>query len=218
MFRDPYADGSAYEAPEELTVKKPKRKSFLAELPVLIIIALAIAIILKALLVQAFWIPSQSMVPTLLVDDRVFVNKLMAFTELERGDVVVFVSPFADEGAPAEPVGARILETLKQTFGITSTAIPDDLIKRVIGLPGETVEILGNHVLVDGVALEEPYLAENVQMSDMAPRTLRGDELWVMGDNRDFSSDSRRFGPIKVNNVVGRAFVRFWPTDRWGGL
>ncbi len=218
MFRDPYADGSAYEPPEELADKKPKRKSFLAELPVLIIIALAIAIILKALLVQAFWIPSQSMVPTLLVDDRVFVNKLMAFTDLERGDVVVFISPFADEGAPAEPVGTRILETLKQTFGITSTAVPDDLIKRVIGLPGETVEILDNHVQVDGVVLDEPYLADNVQMSDMAPRTLRNDELWVMGDNRDFSSDSRRFGPIKVNNVIGRAFVRFWPTDRWGGL
>jgi signal peptidase I len=218
VSRDPYADGSAYEPPEELADNKPKRKSFLAELPVLIIIALAIAIILKALLVQAFWIPSQSMVPTLLVDDRVFVNKLMAFTELERGDVVVFISPFADEDAPAEPVGTRILETLKQTFGVTSTAVPDDLIKRVIGLPGETVEIVDNHVRVDGVALDEPYLADNVQMSDMAPRTLRDDELWVMGDNRDFSSDSRRFGPIKVNNVIGRAFVRFWPTDRWGGL
>ncbi len=158
------------------------------------------------------------MVPTLLVDDRVFVNKLMAFTELERGDVVVFVSPFADEDAPVQPVGTRLLETLKQTFGVTSTAVPDDLIKRVIGLPGETVEILENHVVVDGVELDEPYLAENVQMSDMAPRTLRDDELWVMGDNRDFSSDSRRFGPIKVNNVIGRAFVRFWPTDRWGGI
>ena len=218
MFRDPYADQSAYEPPEELAAKKPKRKSFLAELPVLIIIALALAIILKALQVQAFWIPSQSMVPTLLVDDRVFVNKLMAFTELERGDVVVFVSPFADEDAPSEPVGTRILETLKQTFGVTSTAVPDDLIKRVIGLPGETIEIVDNHVRVDGMVLDEPYLAENVQMSDMAPRTLRDDELWVMGDNRDFSSDSRRFGPIKVNNVIGRAFVRFWPTDRWGGL
>lgn len=158
------------------------------------------------------------MVPTLLVDDRVFVNKLMAFTDLARGDVVVFVSPFVEADAPAEPIGTRIVETLKQTFGITSTAVPDDLIKRVIGLPGETIEIRDNHVLVDGTSIDEPYLAENIQMSDMAPRTLRDDELWVMGDNRDFSSDSRRFGPIKVNNVVGRAFVRFWPTDRWGSI
>lgn len=158
------------------------------------------------------------MVPTLLVDDRVFVNKLMAFTDLERGDVVVFVSPFMEADTPAEPIGTRILETLKQTFGITSTAVPDDLIKRVIGLPGETIEIRDNQVLVDGTSIDEPYLAENVQMADMPPRTLRDDELWVMGDNRDFSSDSRRFGPIKVNNVVGRAFVRFWPTDRWGSI
>jgi len=158
------------------------------------------------------------MVPTLLVDDRVFVNKLMAFTELERGDVVVFVSPFVEADAPTEPIGTRILETLKQTFGVTSTAVPDDLIKRVIGLPGETIEIRDNHVLVDGTSIDEPYLAEDVQMSDMPPRTLRDDELWVMGDNRDFSSDSRRFGPIKVNNVIGRAFVRFWPTDRWGSI
>ncbi len=158
------------------------------------------------------------MVPTLLVDDRVFVNKLMAFTDLQRGDVVVFVSPFIEADTPAEPIGTRIVETIKQTFGITSTAVPDDLIKRVIGLPGETIEIRDNHVLVDGTSIEEPYLAENVQMADMPPRTLRDDELWVMGDNRDFSSDSRRFGPIKVNNVVGRAFVRFWPTDRWGSI
>jgi signal peptidase I len=158
------------------------------------------------------------MVPTLLVDDRVFVNKLMAFTELERGDVVVFVSPFVEADAPTEPIGTRILVTLKQTFGVTSTAVPDDLIKRVIGLPGETIEIRDNHVLVDGTSIDEPYLAEDVQMSDMPPRTLRDDELWVMGDNRDFSSDSRRFGPIKVNNVIGRAFVRFWPTDRWGSI
>jgi signal peptidase I len=158
------------------------------------------------------------MVPTLLVDDRVFVNKLMAFTDLERGDVVVFVSPFIEADTPAEPIGTRIIETIKQTFGITSTAVPDDLIKRVIGLPGETIEIRDNHVLVDGTSIDEPYLAENVQMADMPPRTLRDDELWVMGDNRDFSSDSRRFGPIKVNNVVGRAFVRFWPTDRWGSI
>ncbi|MBK5266574.1 MAG: signal peptidase I [Acidimicrobiia bacterium] len=217
-YRDPFADSAAYEPPPSITETKPKRKSFLAELPILIIIALAIAIVLKALLVQAFWIPSQSMVPTLLVDDRVFVNKLMAFTDLERGDVVVFISPFIEADTPAEPIGTRILETIKQTFGITSTAVPDDLIKRVIGLPGETIEIRDNHVLVDGTSIDEPYLAENVQMADMPPRTLRDDELWVMGDNRDFSSDSRRFGPIKVNNVVGRAFVRFWPTDRWGSI
>lgn len=190
----------------------------MAELPVLVIVALAIAIVLKALLVQAFWIPSQSMVPTLLVNDRVFVNKLMAFTEVDRGDIVVFVSPFVGDDTTATPIGGRIVETLKQTFGVTSSAVPDDLIKRVIGLPGETVEIRDNHVVVDDVPLDEPYLADDVHMDDMAPRTLRADELWVMGDNRDFSSDSRRFGPIKMNNVVGRAFVRFWPTDRWGGI
>ena len=176
------------------------------------------AIVLKATLLQAFWIPSQSMVPTLLIDDRVFVNKLASGDDLNRGDVVVFSSPFVDGDAPEQPLGSRILQTVKQTFGIETPAVPDDLIKRVIGLPGETVEIRDNQVFVDGEAIDEPYLSENVHMDDMAQRTLRNDELWVMGDNRDFSSDSRRFGPIKTDNVVGRAFVRFWPADRFGGL
>ena len=205
-------------APKPDDEDKKKQRSFLAELPLLIGIALIIAIVLRTFLMQAFYIPSRSMVPTLLINDRVMVNKLVPqFGDFERGDVVVFSSPFvADEGT--EPFPARALRTVKESIGITTAAVPDDLIKRIVGLPGETVEIRDNALLIDGLAIDEPYLNDGTFMADMPPRTLRDDELWVMGDNRNESSDSRRFGPIKVDNVVGRAFVRFWPSDRWGGL
>ncbi len=158
------------------------------------------------------------MIPELQINDRVMVNKLSyRVSEPVRGDIVVFVSPFATD-TDDDSLGTRIVRTIGESLGITTAAVPDDLIKRVVGLPGETIEIRENTVFVDGVALDEPYLPTGITMDDMPPRTLRADELFVMGDNRNASSDSRRFGPIQIDDVVGKAFVRIWPADRWGGL
>lgn len=207
------ADAAVAEAPAE---ERPSR-SFWAELPVLVLIALVAAILIKTFLAQAFYIPSTSMLPTLEVNDRIMVNKLAyQFGEPDPGDIVVFESPFAVERS--EPFLTVAVRTIAESVGIRTASLDDDLIKRVIAVGGQTVEIRSNRVFVDGEPLDEPYLSSGVAMRDMEPVTLGFDEVWVMGDNRNNSGDSRRFGPIEVGSLVGEAFVRLWPLDRFGGF
>ena len=190
---------------------------FLVEFPLLVLVALAVAILIKTFLIQAFWIPSGSMVPTLEVDDRVLVNKLeFRFGEPERGDIVVFESPYGDHRQ--EPFGEAVVRTIVESIGIRTAQVPDDFFKRVIATEGEVVEIVDNRVLVDGVPIDEPYLPDGVRMNDMDPVEVPAGQLWVMGDNRNHSSDSRVFGTIPADEVVGKAFVIMWPLDRLGGL
>lgn len=199
------------------SAKPPKKKrSFWAELPGLLITALAIAVLIKTFLVQPFWIPSESMLDTIHVNDRVMVNKL-AFDlgEPERGDVVVFRDP--SEPDIDESIPEAVIRSVLEAVGIRTRG-SEDLIKRVVGLPGETITISNNTVHVDGVALEEPYLDEDVTMPDAGPFTIGDDEVFVMGDNREFSFDSRRFGNIELENLIGRAFVIIWPLSNFGGL
>ena len=94
----------------------------------------------------------------------------------------------------------------------------DDLIKRVVGLPGETVEVKDNQVVVDGVAVDEPYLDDELFMADEPAVTIGEDEVFVMGDNRNASFDSRRFGPVPMSDLVGEAFVTIWPLAHFGGF
>jgi signal peptidase I len=192
--------------------------SFLVELPILIVIALVVAVVIKTFLVQAFYIPSGSMIPTLQVDDRVMVNKLSyRFGEPDRGDVVVFDSPFAPSH-DSESFIEGAFRTIKESLGIQTATIADDLIKRVMALPGETIEIRQNTVYVDGVPIDEPYLSPGVIMEDFGPQFVPDGTVFVMGDNRGSSQDSRKFGAIPIDSIVGRAFVIVWPFDRWGGL
>ena len=193
---------------------KPGGVSFLLELPGLLLAALVVAILIKTFLIQPFYIPSESMVHTLEINDRVMVSKLSyRFGEIERGDVVVFeTGPALEQSVPEEVVQA-VLDAL----GIRSSG-QEDLIKRVIAIGGDTVSILDNQVLVNGEPMVEPYLNDGVAMSDMPERRIEEGWLWVMGDNRNESSDSRVFGPIEVEDVVGRAVLRIWPVDRLGQL
>jgi signal peptidase I len=166
------------------------------EWAIVIVGAVLVAIVLRWLVVQAFYIPSASMEPTLEIGDRVLVNKLAyRFGEPERGDIVVFERP-PNSGA----------------------GIIDDLIKRVIGLPGEVVEARDGAVFVDGRQLEEPWLPEGAFTPDFAPVEVPADHVFVLGDNRPNSEASNRFGPIDEDLIVGRAFVRIWPIGRAGGL
>ena len=158
--------------------------------------ALVVALVVKTFLIQAFYSPSESMTPTLKVGDRVLVNKLSYATgEIDRGDIVVFARP----GGP----GADGIE---------------DLIKRVVALPGETVEGRDGGVYVDGEELEEGYLPEGVETSVFPPYEVPEDHVWVMGDNRAASDDSRRFKGVPIDDVVGRAFVIIWPFTELGTL
>jgi signal peptidase I len=192
-----------------------KRVSFLMELPGLLLGALLIAVLLKTFVVQPFYIPSESMMDTLLVDDRVMVSKLSyRFGEIERGDIVVFeTGPEVEQTVP-EAVVKAVLDAL----GIRTSG-QEDLIKRVIALGGDTVEIRDNQVFVNGAPVFEPYISE-AAMPDMAETTVPDGTIWVMGDHRcgGCSQDSRFIGAIPVEDVVGKAVVRIWPLDRLGGL
>jgi signal peptidase I len=185
---------------------------------VLVATALVIAFVIKTFVAQAFFIPSGSMIPQLEVGDRVVVSKLAyRLHDPHRGDVVVFDAPHSTaltDGLPDEsPLPIRVARGVLQSVGLSAPST-QEYIKRVIGLPGETVEGRQNRVYVDGKELVEPYLPLGPTTRDFPPITLGEHELWVMGDNRENSSDSRVFGPIDETTVVGRAFVRVWPPGR----
>ena len=195
--------------------QKRKGRSFWKELPILILVALVVAIVIKTFFFQAFYIPSGSMVPSLEINDRVLVNKLSyQFGAIERGDILVFDSPEAVD------VRRSLVEKVFRTVGeATGLVSPDTvLIKRVIGLPGETVEIREGQLFVDDNPISEPYLAPGVTMRDMDVLLVPADHVFLMGDNRNQSRDRRVFGPIHRDDIVGRAFVTVWPPGRWGGL
>jgi signal peptidase I len=190
--------------------RRDRTKRLILEWVVLIAAALAIAFVIKTFLFQAFYIPSASMEPTLNIGDRVLVNKLSYdFHDVRRGDIIVFKAP------PGE-----------RTAGI------QDLVKRVIGLPGETVTERrdGNtdDVYINGRRLREPYLpggastapeGSNVPPGCGAPASgepgcvVPQGQVFVLGDNRNQSKDARTFGPITESSIIGRVFVKIWPLD-----
>jgi signal peptidase I len=180
--------------PEE-SAPRSNAKSILEWVGV-IVGALLVALLIKTFLLQAFYIPSRSMEPTLRIGDRVLVNKLSyKVHDINRGDIVVFERP-KDE--PPDAI--------------------KDLIKRVIGLPGETVSTQNGQVYIDGRPLDEPYLPAGTVTDNLPPTKVPDDEVFVMGDNRGDSRDSRYFGPIDESLIVGRAFVRIWPVTHLGFL
>ena len=199
--------------------------SFWKELPILLLVAFAIAFLVKTLVVQAFYIPSGSMENTLAIGDRVVVNKVVYHVRpIARGDVVVFngVDSFTPEVTitpPSDPVG-KAADWLGRTFGF---APPDerDFVKRVIGIPGDHVKCCdsGGRITVNGVALDETsYLYPGNAPSDLPFDVIVPDgKLWVMGDHRAASSDSRAHlgdpggGFVPTDRVIGRAFAVIWP-------
>ena len=174
---------------------EPQRRSSVrsaVEWVVIVVAALLAALLIKTFLLQAFYIPSDSMNPTLVQRDRVLVNKLSYhFHDVHRGDVVVFTRPPGENDPKIK-----------------------DLIKRVIGLPGDTIEGRDGQILVDGRTLKESYVAKNSPMSDFPARKVPPGHYFVMGDNRGNSKDSRVFGPIAKSLIVGRAFIRVWPLSK----
>jgi signal peptidase I len=201
------AEPAAAERRAPQKVKSPTRNAL--EWVAVIGGAILIDVVVRTFLLQTFWIPSPSMSPTLVENDRVLVNKLAyQFHDVNRGDVIVFERPPTEEG-PSE---------IK------------DLIKRVVGLPGERVSIMDGKVSIDGRPLREPYTHGLPTVLDSCPTTYvpgidtkEGFEvpeghLLVLGDNRVNSHDGRCFGPIDEDLVVGRAFFLMWPPNHAGGL
>lgn len=185
----------------------------LAELPLLALIALVVAFVLKTFVAQAYYIPSSSMEPQLHIGDRVIVSKLSYdLHDPHRGDIIVFPSP-EDHSVDDSPLPIRVVRGIFEGVGLAKPE-KEILIKRVVGLPGETVQAHDGHVFIDGRQLFEPYLPKGLATETFGPTTVPKGSLWVMGDNRGNSADSRVFGPIETKSVVGRAAVRVWPPWR----
>jgi len=199
--------------------KEKKQGSFLKELPILIIIAFGLALLIKTFLLQAFYIPSESMVPTLQVGDRVLVNKLVyRIHPPRRGDIIVFI----ETPGPTKSFWGRVRSFLTEGLGVTKP-VSKDFIKRVIGLPGETIQITNGVVSIKTPSggsftlSEDSYLNPNRDTSSYGPFTIPANSYFVMGDNRADSADSRTaLGPIQKKRIIGRAFIRIWPVRRFG--
>jgi signal peptidase I len=174
-----------------------------------------VAVIVRTFIAQAYWIPSGSMVPQLNVNDRVVVSRLSYHLHpVHRGDIVVFKSPPGVEPAPHLPSNPLLRAFRDLGVGLGFAQDQTVLIKRVVGLPGEQVQGRDGHVFINGYLLVEPYLPKGTYTSSFGPLVVPKGHVFVMGDNRGNSLDSRYFGPIPERNIVGRALWRIWPPWR----
>lgn len=153
-----------------------------------VLIAVVLALIIRFFLFQPFFIPSGSMEPTLTIGDRIIVNKIIyRFSEPKRGDIVVFKYPVNPKR---------------------------DFIKRLIGLPGETVEIKNSNVYINGKIIKQPWLPANLEYPDFGPVKIPQGNYFMMGDNRNNSEDSRYWGNLPQKNIIGKAMFIYWPFNR----
>ena len=199
--------------------KQPGLLAVLRETVVLVALAVLLAVVFKTFLIAAFYIPSGSMESTLNISDRVLVEKVSyRFGDIEHGDVIVFVhdEPGVEVPRPSNPV-VGFFSSLGQAIGVVPPS-DRDFIKRVIGLPGDTITCRGGQLIRNGQRVKELYLDPGTQTDGCTRTTVAPGQLFVMGDNRDNSQDSRVFGPIRESDVVGRAFVRIWPLNHTGWL
>jgi signal peptidase I len=201
MSEKPYYEEHHFQTSSEETRRErrtrrriPRKSGGAIEFVVILLISFALVFgFVRPFVVEAFYIPSKSMVPTLKVGDRVLVNKFIyRFSEPERRDIIVFQSV---EGGG------------------------EDLIKRVVGLPGDEIAVRGGRLYVNGEPQKEPYVNKKFpDRSTFAPAKVPKGHYFMMGDNRANSRDSRFFGSVPEKNIEGEAFLRFWPLNRIGSL
>lgn len=203
---------------EDAGKKQPGPLAVVRETVVLVALAILLAVVFKTFLVAAFYIPSGSMESTLNVSDRVLVEKVSyRFGDVQNGDVVVFVHDDLglQPSGSSNPI-ARFFSSLGQAIGLVPPS-DRDFIKRVVGVPGDQIACDG-HLLRNDQPVDEPYLDPGVTTEGCKTMTVPAGKLYVMGDNRTNSQDSRSFGVIDRSDVVGRAFVRIWPLTHGGWL
>ena len=215
------SDAQQHDAPR-------RRRSAASEVPLLLLLALVVTLVVRTLVVQAFYIPSGSMEQTLQVGDRVLVSRLSyEIGDIHRGDVVVFdgKGSFSEDAVtPPHSALGRVAVRVGAFLGVS----PDehDFVKRVVGLPGDRVRCCSpdGRIEVNGVPVDEPYLHPGDRPSDLTfDVVVPQGRLWVMGDHRSDSADSRAHlgdpggGTVPVGQVVGKVVTRFWPLDRLGG-
>ncbi len=225
-----------------MSPSKTNRKSKLREYAEAIVIAILLALIIRAFVIQAFKIPSGSMKETLLVGDHILVNKFiygmkvpftgsrfLIFSPHKRGDVIVFSFPKNKEKEEC----ASVMKNISKRMGnIARTGNPfsifkddcKDFIKRVVGVGGDKIEIINKTVYVNDVPLEEPYVeykditVEEGSRDNLEPFTVPRMSFFVMGDNRDQSYDSRFWGVVNMDEIKGKAFIKYWSWNTNGSL
>ncbi|MBX9719587.1 MAG: signal peptidase I [Microbacteriaceae bacterium] len=223
----PAASGASIAAasPGRTISRKRSVLLFLRDVLVIVVAALVISFLIKTFLIRSFYIPSESMMNTLIKDDRIIVNQLVPdVVPIERGDVVVFRDPGGwlppRVEAPQAPLAAAG-DFVLSLIGLSASDSDEHLVKRVIGLPGDRIVCCNDlgQLSINGVPLDEPYVLLPADTTNVAGQDFQEDvpegTLWVMGDNRYDSSDSRFNGVVPIDDVVGRAFVISWPIDRW---
>ncbi len=189
----------------------PPRENIWGEILKTLGLSAILAFGIRTFVAEARYIPSRSMVPTLQVDDRLIIDKVgYHFREPQRGDIVVFMPP--DDAAVVCTTSPR-----SPANGNSNNTNKDAYIKRIVALPGETVEVRQGKVLINGQALQEDYLQE-VPDYEYGPRVVAENSYLVLGDNRNNSCDSHYWGFVPRENIIGRAVVRFWPLNRVGGI
>ena len=190
----------------------------------LVVTAMVMAVVVKAFFLQAFYIPSESMEPTMLVDDKILVEKVSYWAgEPDRGDIVVFDDPGGWLNAAEARQASNPVQRGLEVIGLFPTG--GHLIKRVVGVGGDAVKCCDGtgHITVNGTALDEPYLQDpDANANQTFDVVVPENHLWVMGDNRGNSADSRMHmgdpggGFIDEDAVVGKAWLRVWPLSRLG--
>lgn len=191
---EPVGPGEAVPAERAAKAKGQRsRTRWIVEAVVIVAAAFVLALLVQQFLVKPYEIPSVSMEPTLAVGDRVLVSRVTYhFRSPEKGDIVVFHPPGQKDAVP--------------------------LIKRVVAVGGDTISVHNGALWVNGVALDEPYVKEYPIEGDYPEITIDRGYVWAMGDNRNDSGDSRFFGPVKEDDIIGVAFAIYWPPGDIGGL
>lgn len=201
MPEETYATSGLVDPPEQTpwprTPRKRSRARVTGEWVAIVIIAVAFSLLIRTYVFQTFYIPSASMEPTLQIGDRLIVDKLSVdFGTINRGDIVVFKAP------PAENCGAKV----------------SDLVKRVIGIPGDHLTSKGNTIYVNGKPLKEAWTHTEPLGPAIGNVTVSANHYFMMGDNHSDSCDSRSWGTVPQSDIIGKAFVRIWPLSRIGFL
>lgn len=217
--------GANADSPDTRETRAPRRGRALVETLVILVIALAIAALVRAFLLQAFYVPSASMDPTLIPSDRIVASKITTtISGPQRGEIMVFRDPggWLPESPTTEPGWKGSLRTALTFIGLLPSDSGRDLVKRVIGLPGDRVACCDSagRIVLNGVPLEEPYVTgptDQVRFDVTVP----DGHMFVMGDNRANSRDSRYHldvadGGVPLDDAVGRVVLRVWPLDRLG--
>jgi signal peptidase I len=205
--------------------------AFLIDFIAIVGVALLLSVLIKAFLIRSFFIPSGSMLETLQINDRIIVNVLTPeVMPVQRGDIVVFQDPGGWLGVASEvdkPTIEQLSDFVLGTFGITAPDSAEHLVKRVIGVGGDVITCCNadGKLLVNGIAIDEPYIRDGSNPSDVEFQvTVPDGYLWVMGDNRGNSTDSRFHqdlpskGFVSLEVVVGRALLVSWPVENWNYL